>query len=209
MKITSWNMKPCTYLIPFLTLLNIRRVLLGLGTFGIFGDFLKLRLVLDLEVGEFLWRVQCPRARSVSPRTGAPEGVCWTSWWAFMARLPPNEWLLRTGVDLLLYLTCSNWTWLSNWKGSFLVTGTVIEKRKSYSSEDLVTSSSGNLNLLSIHANQSNETLPQCAKHQTFINFPFRALFPLPISYINIPILLWGNQMIKSKENFNFIPPIS
>lgn len=161
MKITSWNMKPCTYLIPFLTLLNIRRVLLGLGTFGIFGDFLKLRLVLDLEVGEFLWRVQCPRARSVSPRTGAPEGVCWTSWWAFMARLPPNEWLLRTGVDLLLYLTCSNWTWLSNWKGSFLVTGTVIEKRKSYSSEDLVTSSSGNLNLLSIHANQSNETLPQ------------------------------------------------
>lgn len=139
-----------------MTLSNIRRVLLGLGTFGIFGDFLKLRLVLDLEVGEFLWRVQCPRARRVSPRTGAPEGVCWMSWWAFMARLPPNEWLLRTGVDLLLYLTCSNWTWLSNWKGSFLVTGTVIEKRKSYSSEDLVTSSNGNRHLLSIHANKSN-----------------------------------------------------
>lgn len=47
------------------------------------------------------------------------------------------------------------------------------------------------------------------AKHQTVINFPFKALFPLPISYINIPTLLEGNQMIKSKENFNFIPPIS
>lgn len=47
------------------------------------------------------------------------------------------------------------------------------------------------------------------AKHQTVINFPFRALFPLLISYINILALLWGNQMIKSRENFNFIPPIS
>lgn len=50
-------MKLCIYLILILTLLNIRRVLLGFGIFGIFGDFLKLRLVLDLEVGEFLWRV--------------------------------------------------------------------------------------------------------------------------------------------------------
>lgn len=47
------------------------------------------------------------------------------------------------------------------------------------------------------------------AKHQTVINFPFRALFPLLISYINILALLWGNQMIESRENFNFIPPIS
>jgi hypothetical protein len=86
--------------------------------------------------------------------------VCCMSWWAFMARLPPNEWLLRTGVDLLLNVTCSNWTWLSNWKGSFLVIGTVKQIGKTYSSTDLVTSSNENHDSCLSKQTKFNETLP-------------------------------------------------
>lgn len=186
------------YLTPFFTLSNIKSVRLGLGTLGILGDFLKLRLEVDLEVGEFLWRVQCPRARRVSPRTGAPVGVCCRSWWAFMAGLPPNEWLLRTGVDLLLYVASSNWTWLSNWNGSFLVTGTVMEK-KTYSSGDLVTLhwARGVSSTASIHANIIQWNVARslkilwcqtgtCKMLIIIMDFPYRILFPILTFSLNL-----------------------
>lgn len=41
--------------------------------------------------------------------------------------------------------------------------------------------------------------------------FSIQGIVSASISYINILTLLWGNQMIRSSENFNFIrgPPIS
>ena len=98
---------------PLLTLLNISRALFGRGTFGTFGDFLKLNpAAARPAVDAFTCggMVVTPRwCRNDSPRTTAGEPPGEPSL-EVLDMSPPNEWLRVTIMaDLGLPLLAS-WT---------------------------------------------------------------------------------------------------
>lgn len=117
----NWtNNLQATNLIPLLTLWNIKRALFGLGTFGTFGDFLKLKPAGDLDPGGctrvagivagFLWCLkESPRTTAGGwiPSFRPPEPICGFA-------IPLNDWLRVTIMaDLGRPLLTSCILWLN------------------------------------------------------------------------------------------------